>query len=317
MINISADGAGTKLTIAAFDEQANILAIVRGKCVNTLFLDEETVKENIDEAVSELFSKLKKNVGAVKSIENLYLTMAGDADIFTDEIAKNAEIERTFWLSEGDMGIYAGTFAGDGLLASAGTGSDCFLCENGKTIDGIGGWGTYFGDEGSGFFIGKEAIVAAIRSHDGRGKKTVLEELVFEQLELKKSLWEICSLHLRQNFRTDVAALTKAVEEACKQNDFVALEIVEKAAAEIALAANTLMYQNGFTEDSEFTFSISGGAWKTSDIMIERFRELVNESFPKAKFIKPKYEPTAGGIILFATENGLTDFEDKLTELKI
>lgn len=81
---------------------------------------------------------------------------------------------------------------------------------------------------GSGFDIGRKAIIAATRSHDGRGEKPELEELDFHSLGLKGSLWEVCSIHNRPSFRKDVSSLTRAVETACGHSDRAALEIAEK-----------------------------------------------------------------------------------------
>ena len=317
MINIAADGGGTKLSVVAFDENLNILANVRGNGVNALFIGEDIVRKDMEDTIDKLFASVKKSVGTGKKIDNLYLTLAGNAEVFKEVIRTHAEIEKTVWMNEGELGLYAATYGRDGLLALAGTGSDCFWIEDGKTIDGIGGWGIYFGDEGSGFYIGREAILAAIKSHDGRGEKTVLEKLVFEQLGLKNSLWEVCSLHLLPTFRSDIASLTKAVEDACRENDEVALEIVKKSAEEVALAAVTLLHKNGQTEDSVFIYSIAGGAWKTSPVMIRRFCEIIGEKFPKAEFVMPEFEPVTGGIIMFAQENGISNFKEKLTEFRL
>ena len=51
-------------------------------------------------------------------------------------------------------------------------------CYNKKTneLNRVGGWGYVLGDEGSGYDIGRQALVAIMKSYDGRGKSTQLTE---------------------------------------------------------------------------------------------------------------------------------------------
>jgi glucosamine kinase len=53
-----------------------------------------------------------------------------------------------------------------GILLIAGTGSIVIGRDKDRSIFRAGGWGPYFGDEGSGFWIGREAIRTALRSID-------------------------------------------------------------------------------------------------------------------------------------------------------
>ena len=59
----------------------------------------------------------------------------------------------------------------------SGTGSISY-CYNKKTneLNRVGGWGYVLGDEGSGYDIGRQALVAIMKSYDGRGKSTQLTE---------------------------------------------------------------------------------------------------------------------------------------------
>jgi len=63
-----------------------------------------------------------------------------------------------------------------GVSMVAGTGASCLaLHERGQGAS-CGGFGPQFGDEGSGYWIGREAIAAAMREKDGRGPKTALTQ---------------------------------------------------------------------------------------------------------------------------------------------
>ena len=53
-----------------------------------------------------------------------------------------------------------------GILLIAGTGSIALARQSGGTMIRAGGWGPVFGDEGGGFWIGREAIRCALRAKD-------------------------------------------------------------------------------------------------------------------------------------------------------
>jgi N-acetylglucosamine kinase-like BadF-type ATPase len=56
--------------------------------------------------------------------------------------------------------------AGPGVLVIAGTGSIALARRQDGTMVRAGGWGSTFGDEGSGFWIGREAVRTALRAND-------------------------------------------------------------------------------------------------------------------------------------------------------
>jgi N-acetylglucosamine kinase-like BadF-type ATPase len=71
-----------------------------------------------------------------------------------------------------------------GILLIAGTGSIVIGRDKDRTMFRVGGWGPHFGDEGSGFWIGREAIRAALRSLDAQ-TPTPFAENVAAALGLK------------------------------------------------------------------------------------------------------------------------------------
>lgn len=72
------------------------------------------------------------------------------------------------------IAAHAGAFAGeDGVLLIVGTGAVAFALVDGRLVR-ADGWGPWLGDEGSGQWIGRRGLQAALRAHDGRGAQTAL-----------------------------------------------------------------------------------------------------------------------------------------------
>ncbi|MFI9505324.1 N-acetylglucosamine kinase [Nocardia sp. NPDC052566] len=76
---------------------------------------------------------------------------------------------------------HAGALGGSpGIVLAAGTGAVATAVDAAGRFTRVDGWGPLLGDEGSGGWIGIEAVRAALRSFDGRGPRTQLAELVAE-----------------------------------------------------------------------------------------------------------------------------------------
>jgi glucosamine kinase len=120
---------------------------------------------------------------------------------------------------------------GPGILVIAGTGSNVI----GRAADGArynaGGWGPALGDEGSGYWIGHEALRAAFWAHD-RGVATALFAAIGE-LWGTNSLGEIVE---RANLRPgpDLSALAPVVAQCAENGDELAQAVLERAGAELA-----------------------------------------------------------------------------------
>ncbi|MCO5998780.1 ATPase [Actinoallomurus sp. WRP9H-5] len=72
----------------------------------------------------------------------------------------------------------AGSTAPAGLVVFGGTGAGAAVVDDGEVVRRADGYGWLVGDEGSGVWIGAEAVRAALRAYDGRGRPTTLAESV-------------------------------------------------------------------------------------------------------------------------------------------
>jgi N-acetylglucosamine kinase-like BadF-type ATPase len=73
----------------------------------------------------------------------------------------------------------AGAFAGrPGIVVIAGTGSGAAGRDAAGNAVRVGGHGYLLGDEGGGYWIGRQAVAAALRAADGTGPATALSALV-------------------------------------------------------------------------------------------------------------------------------------------
>lgn len=141
--------------------------------------------------------------------------------------------------------VLSGLHQGIGVAVVAGTGSIAL----GRGPDGAsaraGGWGHVLGDEGSGYEIGRAALVAAMRAADGRGTPSLLTSHITQRWGASTPA-ELMERVYHGNGKVDIAALAQVVFLAAREGDPSARGIVRRASAELALAAEAVANKLAF-----------------------------------------------------------------------
>jgi len=122
-----------------------------------------------------------------------------------------------------------------GVCLIAGTGSIAVGRDHTGRLARAGGWGHVFGDEGSGYALGRAALQAISRAADGRGPATALTARILHTWDLKEPSALITYVYPAGD-KALIAALAPIVLERAA-DDAVARWIVSAAAAELALTA--------------------------------------------------------------------------------
>ena len=143
-------------------------------------------------------------------------------------------------VSDIELAYRANFSEGNGILLYAGTGSVSFaIDEEGRTHQ-IGGWGYLLGDEGAGYWIGRESIrhaLSVIESNAGRTPDS-LATLVLKAMNA--SDWNSVKSFVYSQERAKIAALSAIVNMAAEKNDADAILILTKAAGHLAELVNRM-----------------------------------------------------------------------------
>ncbi|MFN8622223.1 MAG: BadF/BadG/BcrA/BcrD ATPase family protein [Chloroflexota bacterium] len=142
------------------------------------------------------------------------------------------------WLADDAVTTHAGALPDDGgwgVSVTAGTGVACLAMPPAAGAPRIiGGHGFLLGDEGGGFWIGREGLRAALRAHDGRGPATPALDAAararFGDLDDLPA-----RLHAAPRPVNDLALFAPDVLAAADAGDPVAHGIADAAADELAL----------------------------------------------------------------------------------
>lgn len=114
-----------------------------------------------------------------------------------------------------------------GVVLAVGTGAVALGVAEDGSVHQIDGWGTWLGDDGSGAWIGRQALRAVLRHREGRGSETSLRSVV------ERRFGDLASLPLElsadgQLGRTAAALVPEILAEA-EAGDAVARRILEAA----------------------------------------------------------------------------------------
>ena len=130
-----------------------------------------------------------------------------------------------------EIALQAAFGRGPGVLVIAGTGSHVVgRCRNGARMH-AGGWGPMLGDEGSGHWIGLEAIRSALRARDRGVPGCLLRDIT--------AFWEVENVaellaKANQRPRPDFARLAQVVAGCAEKGDVLASSVLERAGQELA-----------------------------------------------------------------------------------
>ena len=155
------DGGGSKTAFLLVDEYYNEICHVEAGPSNWLSVGADAAKHAITQGISHL--RERPNIvcagfaGAARSDSAAFYKQVLESLIPGAQIIIESD---AFIASIGAIGI------DPGILLIAGTGSIVIGRDKSRNMFRVGGWGPYFGDEGSGFWVGREAVRQALRSLD-------------------------------------------------------------------------------------------------------------------------------------------------------
>jgi len=213
---------------------------------------------------------------------------------------------------------HSGAFAGGpGIILSAGTGAICLgIDEHGERFY-ADGWGPLLGDDGSGYWMGSEALRAVCRAADGRGQATRLTLPILSALNVANCDALVQFIYSDQCSRDQIARLSQVVLSMAEAGAQVAIAIRDRAVAHlgntVAAAARAMLTRvqerAGFAQPvpQEILIALRGGLFdddflraSVGYIVGERMVELKRDFLPLASWrvVKPQLDAAGGAALL-------------------
>jgi N-acetylglucosamine kinase-like BadF-type ATPase len=226
--------------------------------------------------------------GAGRAPERAELERALAAEKIADGVKVTTDIE---------LALVAAFGKEPGIVLSAGTGSIALARDPQGETHRAGGYGWQMGDEGSGYGIGRAALGAVSRAHDGRGPDTKLTLRVMAAAKAR-SFDELITWATVAT-PADVAALAPGVIDMAAHGDAVAQGILEYAIRELVHLATAL---EGSVGRNPAPVALAGGLLGDDGPL----RAPVLAKLRESRTLNPRDEPVEGslGALAMAREMG-------------
>ncbi len=291
---IGIDGGGTKTHLLAVDKNMDILYESKGGSSNLASNPPEVVKDNL----SSLLEEFRRESGlSPLQCRGLCLGSAGagreSAKKTLYQFLQKSKLSPYIYVTtDAEGALYGGTETGCGLLLIAGTGSICYGRNAVGEICRVGGWGHIMGDEGSGFNMACRMLQAVAKAWDGRGRPTILTDLIMEYWSLHNMDELVDYVYHANKGKAEIAALAFLCDLAYKKGDESAFEIMEACARELAGLVKSA--GRAFSQDSQVICVYSGSLITKSLYLLQHLRHMLAENTPEILFIQPKQSAAWG-----------------------
>ncbi|MCL3880910.1 BadF/BadG/BcrA/BcrD ATPase family protein [Marivita sp. GX14005] len=244
-ILIGVDGGGTGCRVAVGTRAEGIRAQAEGGAAN--------VTTDFDLAIRNLLSTIdtacrRAGIDDLSAGVRLHLGLAG---VLSEKDASRVAAALPFaqvTVTDDCTTALAGALGGrDGYLVSAGTGSFVAARKNG-VASSVGGWGFQISDQGSGAWLGRNALESVLLCHDGLKEHSPLTHALLESFSCDPARL----VHFAKTAGAgDFAALAPQIVNAAKAGDAIAAPLMKRGADYLQNA----LTRSGFTSGNRLCFT--------------------------------------------------------------
>lgn len=299
---IGIDGGASKTDIVIKDETDKVINKYRSGPANisvSLNKAYHSIYDGLVNAFKEIGVKFPDPDKKYKFYAGLGLAGLEDAEAYNEFIAKLTFFDDFIVKTDAFVACLGAHKGEDGMIVIIGTGSVAFAICNGKGHR-VGGWGFPYGDEGSGAWIGCEAIRKTLHYYDGRLERSDLYMEIFNQFN--NNVDELISWAAKAQ-STEFASLVPLILKHFNKNEMSAVKLIDFAVKEIELLIDGMCKR---LMNKEIKIALIGGVSKViGPLLREDLKERLQD---------PILSPAEGGILLiekYIKDKNSVDFEDR------
>lgn len=286
------DAGGTKTVGLLADETGAVVGEARGTGAN--------LQTHGELSVEKVFDGIMETLSREQPISAVCLGIAGvdrphDESVIRGILRRLGHRETARVVNDAAIALVAGSPERFGVAVLAGTGSIAYGADRSGRTARAGGYGFLLADEGSGYWLGHQALRAAVRATDGRGPQTRLRDLIFEALGVASVAELIPRVYEKGLPKHRIAALASLVQTACDQRDEVATTLIDAAGRELGLSARSVARQLRLG-DEPFPVVLAGGVFKGCPSVADTFARQLD--LPAGRPALLAVEPARGAVAL-------------------
>jgi N-acetylglucosamine kinase-like BadF-type ATPase len=307
---LGVDAGGTKTEAVILDGEGRIVGIGRSGPGNYEGIGVEEAKRNWILAIEKAKGE-RRNIEFEVACFGLAGADFPEDFIMLEKEIKELNIAKEFIVeNDAPIALRAGNKEFWGVIIVMGTGNNGYgRAKNGRWYRYFGE-GYIFGDWGGASSIVQEMLFHAFRSYDGRGEKTLLEDIVLNFFNEKDYVDLAKRLYYNPSEYNKALELAPLLFEAVRMGDKVAIKIVERVVDETVISAYNLMKKLDLLRE-ETPVVLAGSVYKGAEWLPEYIQGKLRVYAEKCKVIPLKIPPAVGAVLI-AYEKGGCVLTDKI-----
>ncbi|MEQ8207361.1 MAG: BadF/BadG/BcrA/BcrD ATPase family protein [Woeseia sp.] len=299
---IGVDGGGTKTTarVASVADDGNIstLGVGYGGPSNVRAVGTVHACTNLDVAIDAAHEAAGT---AGRKIPVAVLGLAGSSlpdvqAVIRDWAERRQLAERIDIVHDAELLLAVGVRAGCGIGLVVGTGSVAVGINAAGERAVVGGWGHWFGDQGSGFDTGRRALTAVADAVDGIGPPTALVEELTRRLRVDDPREITRQLGRSVDIRQEIAALAPVVMHAAIDGDAVAIALIDSGARATAALVAATIQKLGLSDNT--SLAMAGGIACSGDFYRDRLLNHLAAAGIQPQPLIVVSEPVEGALVM-------------------
>ncbi|MGC8747520.1 MAG: N-acetylglucosamine kinase [Candidatus Kapaibacteriota bacterium] len=207
---------------------------------------------------------------------------------------QNIPLNDVIITSDAEIAIEGAFNGGNGIVLIAGTGSIAIGKIAKDKFVRCGGWGIELDDEGSGAWIGREGLTAVVRALDGRGKPTILTDMLadFNPLIDINNPRTIVKAYAERTFEYQM--LTPTVMRCAELGDEVCLDIINRSSYHLIELIIALF---PYFKTKQVPVALLGGIVESKSLLGRKLIEEITKD-SRFKIVEPIGTPLDGAILI-------------------
>ncbi len=223
---IAIDAGGTKTDLLWAQPDGQVLSRAEGQGINIASKPPGVWDETLEDLLER--AGVNRETVRVACAGAAGYTLPDRRAMFERLLQEKLPQARVLVLPDYAIALEGATGGAPGVLVIAGTGSiACGRDREGRLMR-AGGWGYLLGDEGSGFWIGREAVRAALAAAEGWGEQTLLQEMLANTFGSADCGEWLSALYRTHNPQSLLAQCAPLVSGAAEQGDPLAERILTR-----------------------------------------------------------------------------------------
>jgi N-acetylglucosamine kinase-like BadF-type ATPase len=289
------DAGGTK-TECAVSNGAELLGQATGASCKLALVEAGRARENLHSVIGNACEAARVKETDVKHV---CIGMAGaslpEAVSWVQETIREVIPAATIYVAGDHIIAHRAAFGtSPGVLVISGTGSIAFGRNQAGETARAGGWGPNVSDEGSAFWVGREAVTTALRAYDVGSNNGLLPVIAQSWKAAPEDV-----IGMANASEPRFAELAGAISDAAKEGEPVACDIIKRAGRALAGLGGAVIARL-WPSGGVVPVALSGGVLQGSALVRQAFKDEMRVRHPEAAISFAQVRPVLGALEIAA-----------------